>query len=102
MPNEDDLEKAPARTEPVTSTPKVASGADTETYRSRPGNGVSLRKPVEYQRDGAFDGSFAGIARSKTEFDVKPWYLRKTYFTEGWTNASIWRAAVSGLEVHSS
>jgi hypothetical protein len=45
--------------------------------------------------DGAFDGSFAGTARQSIEVYVKPWYLRGQYFSEGWADPSIWRAAVS-------
>lgn len=51
--------------------------------------------PQHKNLDGAFDGSFAGTGRQRTEAYVKPWYLRSQYFTEGWTDTSIWRAAVS-------
>lgn len=56
---------------------------DTEKGRKRPNN------------DGDFDGSFAGTASHRTDAYVLPWYLRSQYFTDGLTDTSIWRAAVS-------
>jgi hypothetical protein len=75
-------------------------GTDLETDGSfTPQRRGKLADPGRAQRlannDGAFDGSFAGTARQRTEVYVKPWYLRGQYFTEEWADPSIWRAAVS-------
>ncbi len=56
---------------------------------------VSAKQPAMHSNDGAFDGSFAGTIRGNTELYVRPWYRRKEYFTEGWADASVWKAAVS-------
>ncbi|KAJ9134660.1 Aquaporin-like protein [Pleurostoma richardsiae] len=66
---------------------------EDEGMQSSASDGSDLRKPAHHNRDGAFDGSFAGTARRKTQVYVRPWYRRRDYFTEGWTDASIWRAA---------
>lgn len=47
------------------------------------------------RRDGQFPGSFAGTLRGQTKAHVVPWYRRREYFTQGWLDACIWRAAVS-------
>lgn len=80
--------------------PTLSPGTDTDgkwPHHRRPGH-VRMtdaeKGPTHTHDDGAFDGSFAGTARRRTEAYVLPWYLRRQYFTEGWTDASIWRAAV--------
>ncbi|KAB5576007.1 aquaporin-like protein [Coniochaeta sp. 2T2.1] len=47
--------------------------------------------------NGAFDGSFAGTVRQKTSVYLLPWYLRKQYFTEGWTDPAIFKAGLVEL-----
>ncbi len=60
-----------------------------------PMSGVDvLRQSALLKDDGVFDGSFAGTALRPSETYIRPWYRRKEYFTEGWTDPSIWRAAV--------
>lgn len=55
---------------------------------------LSMAKLVK-RDDGQFPGSFAGTLRTKKDCHLIPWYRRREYFTEGWLDASIWRAAVS-------
>ncbi|KAM7201881.1 aquaporin-like protein [Rhypophila sp. PSN 637] len=45
--------------------------------------------------DGAFGGSFAGPAAQGlyTEADSIPWYRRRSYFVDGWTDEVVWRSA---------
>lgn len=45
--------------------------------------------------DGAFEGSFAGAARDITVRHAQPWYRRREYYLDGWTDPVIWRSAVS-------
>ncbi|KAH8881927.1 aquaporin-like protein [Thozetella sp. PMI_491] len=54
-------------------------------------------QPITHRTDGAFDGSFGGTARANTVLPTAPWYRRREYFASGWSNASIWRAAVMEL-----
>ncbi len=72
--------------------------AKTEDVRSGEAGGLEhvsssedARPPAHHSQDGVFPGSFAGRA---TEAYAVPWYRRKEYFTRGWDDASIWRAAV--------
>ena len=44
-----------------------------------------------------FDGSFAPHARPE-QARVKPWYKDRDYFLSGWTDKSIWKAAVWNSE----
>ena len=94
--------------EAMTEPPKVSwrRGSDPERDERFPDRGrrrFSLRRDIpdtekgtkRPNNDGAFDGSFAGTARHRTDAYVLPWYLRSQYFTDGWKDTSIWRAAVS-------
>jgi len=62
--------------------------------QGKPGSNDTLQLSPRHLRDGHFDGSFAGSARLNTTIWARPWYRRKEYFTVGWTDPSIWRAAV--------
>ncbi|KAH6626783.1 aquaporin-like protein [Chaetomium sp. MPI-SDFR-AT-0129] len=44
--------------------------------------------------DGAFQGSFAGTGRDTTIVSSRPWYRRREYYLSGWTDRTIWRAAL--------
>jgi hypothetical protein len=52
--------------------------------------------------DGAFGGSFAGTGRDIAPLLVRPWYLRKEYYLDGWADPVIWRSAVSFRESQST
>ena len=41
-----------------------------------------------------FTGSFARNARPSTGVPIRPWYRRRSYFTDGWTESYLWKAAV--------
>ncbi|KAK8086129.1 aquaporin-like protein [Apiospora phragmitis] len=41
-----------------------------------------------------FTGSFARNARPSIAVPIRPWYRRRSYFTDGWTEPYIWKAAV--------
>lgn len=41
-----------------------------------------------------FTGSFARNARPSTAVPIRPWYRRRSYFTAGWTETYLWKAAV--------
>ncbi|KAK8024901.1 hypothetical protein PG990_002724 [Apiospora arundinis] len=42
-----------------------------------------------------FTGSFARNARpSLAAVPIRPWYRRRSYFTEGWTEIYLWKAAI--------
>ena len=86
-------EKAPTR-----PPPSVETGADPETGVQYRETKEPPRKPAQHHTDGAFDGSFAGTLRNRSEVYVTPWYRRREYFFSGWTDAAIWRAAVSYLD----
>jgi hypothetical protein len=68
--------------------------ATTEAQtRARPQSEPGANRTTKQNIDGAFGGSFGATARP-SEVPVRPWYRRRSYFTEGWTDPSIWRAAV--------
>lgn len=37
----------------------------------------------------------AGTARDTTDLQTLPWYSRRAYYVEGWTDAAIWRSAAA-------
>ncbi len=86
----------------VTTAVNATAAAPMSTERSEAAGGGAassgassvLRHPAEPNRDGLFDGSFARGATDPA-YALLPWYRRREYFTRGWTDASIWRAAVS-------
>ncbi|KAK8039968.1 aquaporin- Major intrinsic protein family [Apiospora rasikravindrae] len=41
-----------------------------------------------------FTGSFARNARPSTGVPIRPWYRRRSYFTDGWTEPYLWKAAI--------
>lgn len=86
------------------------------TKQSKPGNSVPTGSAVHLSSsllaeepvpeppnsqdiDGAFEGSFAGTARDATLLHVQPWYRRREYYLEGWTDPVIWRSAVTTPEL---
>lgn len=73
---------------------------DPETGAQFHENRDEIRKPAQHHTDGSFDGSFAGTLRNRSEIYSTPWYRRRDYFLSGWTDASIWRAAVRLLRLH--
>jgi hypothetical protein len=91
-----------AETEPAkasfTAVPRRSSAPDREEpVVGLDGEGIatSAKGPVKKSNDGNFAGSFGGTARKITHCFVDPWYQRPEYFTHGWTDSAIWRAAVS-------
>ncbi|KAK7978494.1 MIP transporter [Apiospora saccharicola] len=44
-----------------------------------------------------FTGSFARNARPSITVPIRPWYRRRSYFTDGWTETYLWKAAVCVL-----
>jgi hypothetical protein len=66
----------------------------TERSHSDPGATVPLLDPARHQNmDGRFEGSFGASGRPQAVHRVR-WFRRKEYFTVGWTDPSILRAAV--------
>lgn len=41
-----------------------------------------------------FDGSFARNSTYTHKPAQRPWFVRRSYYTDGWTDPSIWKAAV--------
>lgn len=71
-------------------------GVDSRNERGNPNRRpTSPKRPAKQNNTGAFTGSFAGTARRITETPTRPWYQRRAYFTQGWTDMNIWKAAVS-------
>jgi len=92
MPKDANRPASPAPSRTNAAATEAEGRPEHDEYRVE-----MARQPARHNQDGVFDGSFAGSARLTTEVYVRPWYERKEYFTEGWTDASIWRAAVRFL-----
>lgn len=56
---------------------------------------ISVESAEHNLRGTSFRGSFATITQRNEVIPKRPWYRRKSYFTEGWQDAYVWRAGVS-------
>lgn len=54
---------------------------------------ISGGNRYSYRVDGAFGGSFAAGARDLRQQPL-PWYRRRSYYVDGWTDPIVWRSAV--------
>jgi hypothetical protein len=94
---------ASGRELPSSTNPTAAAAVDwpTETRErshSDPGGGathlLSRGGLARHQNlDGRFEGSFGALGRPE-HVHAKPWFRRREYFADGWTDRSIMRAAV--------
>jgi hypothetical protein len=48
---------------------------------------------IAHRNDGSFEGSFAATSRRLDTASIIPYYRRRSYYLDGWTDGAIWRAA---------
>lgn len=62
-------------------------------------DGIHEKPPIDKGMSVAsFDGSFAPLVRPTVRRTI-PWYKDREYFLGGWTNPSIWKAAVNSPQI---